>query len=389
MIPYGRQHINDDDVASVVEVLKSDWLTQGPAVPRFESALASYTGARHAVAVTNGTAALHLACLALDLRPGDYLWTVPNTFVATANAARCCGADVDFVDIDPRTYLMSVEALAGKLERASREKKLPKIVAPVHFAGQSCDMRSIHALGRRFGFRIVEDAAHAIGADYLDGKVGNCRYSDIAIFSFHPVKIITTGEGGALTTNDSALATRLAELRTHGITRDSGRMNGPSEGDWYYQQIELGLNYRLTDLQAALGISQMKRIDGFIAWRRSLAARYDERLSNLPLTTPWQDPDGRSAYHLYPIRLDIDRLRKTRREIFDELRAAGIGVNVHYIPVHLQPYYRALGFKDGDYPNAERYYAGAITLPLFATMTDEEQATVIERLHAILAAAFR
>jgi UDP-4-amino-4,6-dideoxy-N-acetyl-beta-L-altrosamine transaminase len=387
MIPYGRQHISDDDIAAVVDVLKSDWLTQGPAVPRFEKVLASYAGAQHAVAVSNGTAALHIACLALDLGPGDRLWTVPNTFVATANAARYCGADVDFVDIDPRTYAMSVDALAEKLANAERAGRLPKVVVPVHFAGQSCDMRGIQALARQYGFRVIEDAAHAIGADYLGEKVGCCRFSDIAAFSFHPVKIITTAEGGALTTNDNGLAQRLSELRTHGITREADRMQGPSEGGWYYQQIELGLNYRLTDVQAALGASQMKRIDAFIARRRALAARYDERLWNLPLTTPWQDPAGRSAYHLYPIRLHVERLKVTRRDVFERLRAGGIGVQVHYIPVHLQPYYRALGFKEGDFPATERYYAGAITLPLFATMTDDEQDVVIERLHEILAGA--
>lgn len=387
MIPYGRQHISEEDIAAVVEVLKSDWLTQGPAVPRFEQALAAYTGARHAIAVSNGTAALHLACLALDLGPGDVLWTVPNTFVATANAARYCGADVDFVDIDPRTYCMSVDALAEKLAAAAQARRLPKIVAPVHFAGQSCDMRSIHSLVRKHGVRVIEDAAHAIGADYRGEKVGSCRYSDIAIFSFHPVKIVTTGEGGALTTNDPGLAQRLSELRTHGITRDPSRMLGDPEGDWSYQQIELGLNYRLTDIQAALGSSQMKRIETFIARRRALAARYDERLSNLPLTTPWQDPSGRSAYHLYPIRLNVERITRPRRQIFDELRSSGIGVQVHYIPVHLQPYYRALGFGEGDFPESERYYAGAITLPLFGTMTDEDQDTVIESLHGVLAGA--
>lgn len=387
MIPYGRQDISDDDVEAVVRILRSDWLTQGPAVPAFETTLAAYVGARHAVAVSNGTAGLHLAYLALGLGPGDRLWTVPNTFVATANAALYCGADVDFVDIDSRSYCMSVEALATKLEVAKREGKLPKIVAPVHFAGQSCDMRAIHALGQRYGFRIVEDAAHAIGADYLGEKVGCCRYSDIAVFSFHPVKIVTTGEGGALTTNDANLATVLAELRTHGITRDPERMDGANEGGWYYEQIALGLNYRLTDLQAALGTSQMKRIDSFIARRRALAARYDDALANLQLVTPWQHPDSRSAYHLYPIRLRLAQLRRSRREVYDSLRSSGIGVQVHYIPVHFQPFYRKLGFKPGDFPEAERYYEGAITIPLFAAMTDDEQATVIERVRDIVTGA--
>lgn len=387
MIPYGRQDIGEEDIAAVVAVLRSDWITQGPTVPAFEEAIANYVGARYAVAVANGTAALHLAYLTLGLGPGDWLWTVPNTFVATANAGLYCGATVDFVDIDPDTYLMSVEALERKLADAERTGRLPKIVTPVHFAGQSCDMRAVHALGRRYGFRIVEDAAHAIGADYLEGKVGCGRYSDIAIFSFHPVKIVTTGEGGALTTNDPTLAARLAELRTHGITREPNRMDGASEGPWYYEQVELGLNYRLTDIQAALGLSQMKRLNAFVARRRALAARYDERLSNLPLVTPAQRSDGRSAYHLYPIRLRLDRLRKSRREIFEALRAADIGVQVHYIPVHLQPYFRKFGFKEGDFPESERYYAGAITLPLFAKLTEAEQDTVVERVTAIVTAA--
>jgi UDP-4-amino-4,6-dideoxy-N-acetyl-beta-L-altrosamine transaminase len=387
MIPYGRQDISDDDVEAVVRTLRSEWLTQGPAVPAFEAALASYVGARHAVAVSNGTAALHLAYLVLGVGPGDCVWTVPNTFVATANAALYCGAEVDFVDIDPRSWCMAVEALAAKLEVAKRENRLPKVVTPVHFAGQSCDMQAIHGLSQRYGFRIVEDAAHAIGADYLGEKVGSCRYSDIAVFSFHPVKIVTTGEGGALTTNDAALATALSELRTHGITRDTERMDGGAEGGWYYEQIALGLNYRLTDLQAALGTSQMKRIDAFIARRRTLAARYDDALANLPLVTPWQHPDGRSAYHLYPIWLRLAQLRRSRREVFDILRASGIGVQVHYIPVHLQPYYRNLGFKPGDFPASERYYEGAITIPLFSAMTDEEQATVVERIREIVTGA--
>jgi UDP-4-amino-4,6-dideoxy-N-acetyl-beta-L-altrosamine transaminase len=384
MIPYGRQHIDGEDIDAVIAVLKSEWLTQGAAVPAFEHALATYTGARHVVAVANGTAALHLAYLALDLGPGDWLWTVPNTFVATANAALYCGARVDFVDIDPLTYLMSVEALSEKLLLAEHAGKLPKIVAPVHFAGQSCDMRAIHSLAQRYGFRVVEDAAHAIGADYLDGKVGSACYSDIAIFSFHPVKIITTGEGGALSTNDARLAERVSELRTHGITRDIAHMEGQSHGPWYYEQTELGLNYRLTDIQAALGLSQMKRLDAFVTRRRALAARYDDELQNLALVIPYQADHSRSAYHLYPIWLRLEHLKASRREIFESLRNSGIGVQVHYIPVHLQPYYRKQGFKLGDFPVAERYYEGEITIPLFAAMTDVEQSLVIERISSTL-----
>ncbi len=386
MIPYGRQDIDEDDVAAVVAALRSDFITQGPAIDAFEAAVARYVGAPHAVAVCNATAALHVAYLSLGLSAGDRLWTVPNTFVATANAARFCGAEVDFVDIAGDTYLMDVEALAGKLAQARRHGRLPKVVAPVHFAGQSCDMRAIRALADDYGFKIVEDAAHAIGADYLDGKVGDCRFSDLCVFSFHPVKIVTTGEGGIVTTKDPALAKRLGELRSHGTTRDPSRMDGPSEGPWYYQQIELGLNYRMTDLQAALGASQMKRIDAFVARRRALAARYDEALATLPLVLPAQNPDGRSAFHLYPIQLRLETIGRTRREIFDRLRAAGIGVNVHYIPVHLQPYYRRRGFKPGDFPQSERYYERAISIPLFAAMTDSEQSEVVARLSETLLA---
>ncbi|MGQ0654640.1 MAG: UDP-4-amino-4,6-dideoxy-N-acetyl-beta-L-altrosamine transaminase [Betaproteobacteria bacterium] len=371
MIPYGRQDIGDDDIAAVVEVLKSDWLTTGPAIDRFEQHVAARCGAAHAAAVSNGTVALHIACRALGLGPGDTLWTSPNTFVASANCARYCGAEVDFVDIDPRTYNMD----AGLLEKKLKQGKPPKIVVPVHFAGQPCDMEAIGALARRYGFALIEDASHAIGATYKGEPVGNCRHSDITVLSFHPVKIVTTAEGGMTLTNRTELAGRLAILRTHGITRDPTRMEKGSQGPWYYEQVDLGYNYRMTDLQAALGSAQLRRIDEFLARRRALAARYDKLLADLPVTRPWQHAEGVSAWHLYVIHV-----RAERRRVFDALRAHGVGANVHYIPVHLQPYYRALGFKAGDFPYAEAYYAGAITLPLFPRMTDADQDRVVDAL---------
>ena len=381
MIPYGRQDITPEDIAAVEAVLRSDFLTQGPAVPGFEQALAAYCGAARGVAMNSATSALHVACLALGLGPGDRLWTSPNTFVASANCGLYCGAEVDFVDTDPATYNMSVAALEARLVAAAAEGRLPKVVIPVHFAGQSCEMRAIHALGQQYGFRIIEDASHAVGATYLGEPVGNCRYSDITIFSFHPVKIITTAEGGMAMTNDPALAERMERLRSHGITRDPAAMAWDSEGPWYYQQVELGYNYRITDLQAALGHSQLARLDDYVARRHAIAARYDAALAGLPLTTPWQHPDSRSALHLYPIRLhDASR----RREVFEALRAAGIGVNVHYIPVHTQPHYHRLGFRPGDFPEAERYYAGAISLPMFPTLTPAQQDEVVAALARVL-----
>lgn len=381
MIPYGRQDITPEDIAAVEAVLRSDFLTQGPAVPGFEQALAAYCGAARGVAMNSATSALHVACLALGLGPGDRLWTSPNTFVASANCGLYCGAEVDFVDTDPATYNMSVAALEARLVAAAAEGRLPKVVIPVHFAGQSCEMRAIHALGQQYGFRIIEDASHAVGATYLGEPVGNCRYSDITIFSFHPVKIITTAEGGMAMTNDPALAERMERLRSHGITRDPAAMAWDSEGPWYYQQVELGYNYRITDLQAALGHSQLVRLDDYVARRHAIAARYDAALAGLPLTTPWQHPDSRSALHLYPIRLH-DAAR--RREVFEALRAAGIGVNVHYIPVHTQPHYHRLGFRPGDFPEAERYYAGAISLPMFPTLTPAQQDEVVAALARVL-----
>lgn len=384
-IPYARQSIAQADIDAVVGVLRSDWLTQGPAIERFEEEVGRSCGAGHAIAVSNGTAALHLACLALGLGPGDLLWTSPNTFAASANCARYCGAEVDFVDIDPRTYNLSVEALAAKLEQAKRSGRLPKIVMPVHFGGRPCDMPAIAGLAQKYGFRVVEDASHAVGAEIASEKVGACAHSDIAVFSFHPVKIVTTGEGGMLLTRDPGLASRLRLLRTHGITRAVEQMEGESDGPWYYQQIALGYNYRMTDLQAALGCSQMRRLDQFLARRRALAARYRTMLLGLPLSTPVADDATRSSWHLYVIQLELESLRRSRREIFERLRAAGVQVNVHYIPVHLHPYYRDLGFRGGAYPACEHYYDRAMSLPMFFELSDADQdrvcATLRESLH--------
>lgn len=383
MIPYGRQEITQTDIDAVVAVLRSDFLTQGPAVPLFEQAVGDYCGSLHAVAVNSATSALHLACMALGIGPGDWLWTSPITFVASANCGLYCGAQVDFVDIDPHTYNLSVDRLAEKLAQAEKIGKLPKVVVPVHLCGQPCNMAGIYALSKQYEFKIIEDASHAIGGKYKGEPIGNGRYSDITVFSFHPVKIITTGEGGMALTNDPLLAERMQLLRSHGIIRDSARMECESEGGWYYQQVELGYNYRMTDIQAALGISQLKRLDDFMRCRRVIAARYDAALAGLPLTTPWQHPDGVSALHLYPVRIR-DVAEGSRRRVFDGLRSRGIGVNVHYIPVHLQPYYRRLGFRAGDFPEAEHYYAEAVSLPMFPTLTGLEQGQVIDALKALL-----
>jgi UDP-4-amino-4,6-dideoxy-N-acetyl-beta-L-altrosamine transaminase len=380
MIPYGRQDISEDDIRAVTEVLRSDWLTQGPAIERFEQQVAQYCGARYAVAVSNATAALHIACLAAQLKPGGVLWTSPNTFVASANCALYCGATVDFVDIDPHTCNMSVDALERKLAQAQRDGGLPDVVVPVHFAGQSCDMARIHALARDYGFTVIEDASHAIGGRYRDKAVGSCAFSDMTVFSFHPVKIVTTGEGGMVLTNSPELVERLRLLRSHGITRDPALMEGAPAGAWDYQQVTLGFNYRMTDLQAALGASQMGRLDAFVARRRQLADRYDHLLAGLGLVLPGRDAQASSAWHLYVVRVPGERAR-----VFDTLRRLGIGVNVHYIPVHTQPYYRQLGFRDGDFPAAEQYYRDAITLPLFAAMTEAQQDQVVAALKQALA----
>jgi UDP-4-amino-4,6-dideoxy-N-acetyl-beta-L-altrosamine transaminase len=380
-IPYGRQTISSSDVAAVEKVLRSDFLTQGPAVPAFEAAVSRHCGAKHAVAVNNATSALHLACLALDVGRGDVVWTSPVTFVASANCALYCGAEVDFVDIDPKTYNLSLEHLAEKLSRARKAGSLPKVVIPVHLAGQSCDMAAIHALARQYGFKVIEDASHAIGGRYKGEPVGNCRYSDITIFSFHPVKIITTGEGGMALTNDEHLARRLGSLRSHGLTTEAAAMHPREPGEiWNYQQIELGFNCRLTDIQAALGSSQMERLDEFVARRHVIAEHYDRTLSSLPVITPWQHPDTYSSYHLYIIRLKLADIRKTHRQIYNAMRAAGVLVNLHYIPVYRQPYYERMGFAAGYCPNAERYFADALSIPMYAGLTDEDQEAVIRAL---------
>lgn len=382
MIPYGRQNINAADIDAVVAVLQSDSLTQGPAVPAFEAALSTRCGGTHGIAVSNATAALHLACLALEVGPGDTVWTTPNTFVASANCARYCGAQVDFVDIDPITFNLCTIALSDKLRLAKAEGRLPKVVIPVHFAGLPCDMAEIARLGAEYGFRIIEDASHAIGSHYLGQATGNCRYSDITVFSFHPVKIITTGEGGMALTADPDLANRLRLLRSHGITRDPAEMTATSDGPWFYQQVALGFNYRMTDLQAALGNSQLKRLDNFLNRRRQLVARYDALLAKLPVGRQQRPDDRESAHHLYVVRLIGKGSQRLR--VFQALRAAGIGVNVHYIPVYLQPDYLRLGFARGHCPSAEQYYAEAISLPLHPDLTDEDQDFIVATLERSL-----
>jgi UDP-4-amino-4,6-dideoxy-N-acetyl-beta-L-altrosamine transaminase len=386
MIPYGRQDINQADIDAVIAVLHSDFLTQGPALTRFEKTVTNYCGAKHAVAVSSSTAALHIACLALNLGPGDWLWTSPNTFVASANCALYCGAQVDFVDIDPRTYNLSVECLADKLAIAEKNGKLPKVVMPVHLCGQSCDMATIHGLSIQYGFKIIEDASHAIGGKYKNEHIGNCRYSDITVFSFHPVKIITTGEGGMALTNNPELADRMQRCRSHGITSDTNEMQ-PRYSDeiWNYQQISLGFNYRMTDLQAALGASQMARLDEFVTKRQQIAERYNNELAGLALQTPLQHTDSYSSYHLYPIRVKLAEAKKTQRQVYDALQLAGINVNLHYIPVYRQPFYESMGFKAGYCPEAEQYHRDAITIPMYPAMTASDQSKVIHTLKEVLA----
>ena len=380
MIPYGRQDIQPADIDAVVSVLRSDFLTQGPMVPRFERIVADRVRAKYALAVNSATAALHIACVALDLGPGDVLWTVPNTFVASANCARYCGADVDFVDIDPATWNLSVAALEEKLIDARRSNRLPKVVVPVHFSGQPTDQERIWELAQEFGFRVIEDASHAIGASRAEEPVGSCRWSDITVFSFHPVKIVTTGEGGMALTNQLPLAQRMALVRSHGITREAGLFTQVSADEtaapWHYEQQMLGYNYRMTDIHAALGVAQMQRLDEYVDRRNVLAQRYDAALRGLPLRLPCVRPGNRSAFHLYVVRLDGSST--TQRELGDAMRAGGVGVNLHYAPVHLQPYYRALGFRPGQFPEAEAYARTALTLPLFPKLTDEEQDRIVQ-----------
>ena len=383
-IPYGSQNINQQDIDAVVAVLHSDWLTQGRAIDRFEQAVADYCGVKYAIAVSSATAALHIACLAIGLGEQDYLWTSPNTFVASANCGLYCGAKVDFVDIDPHTYNLSVEALEQKLANASKQGCLPKVLVPVHFAGQSCDMEKIAALSQQYGFHVLEDASHAIGGKYQGKAIGSCEFSDLVVFSFHPVKIITTGEGGMVLTNREDLYEKLIRLRSHGITRNPDLIQGESHGAWYYQQLELGFNYRMTDIQAALGVSQMQRLGEFISKRRYLAQRYNHLLKDLPITLPYQHPDTESSWHLYVIHLHLHKISKTHRQVFEELRQAGIGVNLHYIPVHTQPYYQNLGFKWGDFPSSEWYYKSAISIPLYYGLSKEDQNRVVDNLREIL-----
>ncbi len=384
MIPYGKQDINQQDIDSVLDVLKSDFLTQGPQVPAFEKAITDQTGSQFALAVNSATSALHIACLALGLGPGDWLWTSPITFVASANCGLYCGAQVDFVDIDSDTYNMCPKRLEEKLIKAKAENKLPKVVVPVHLCGQPCDMAAIGKLAKEYGFKVIEDASHAIGGRYQGQPIGSCAYSDITVFSFHPVKIVTTAEGGAALTNDKELADRMTLLRSHGITREPELMRGNPHGGWYYQQVDLGFNYRMTELQAALGVSQMTRLDEFVSARHELAQGYYTKLSELPLVLPYQLPDTYSGLHLFVIRLRLNEIELTHKQVFDALRDNGIGVNLHYIPVHTQPYYQDMGFADGDFPESERYYREAISLPMFHGMTEEQQNTVVSTLKKIL-----
>lgn len=385
MIPYGRQEITEEDISEVEKILRSDFLTQGPTVPKFENRVASYCGVSYSIAVNSATSALHIACLALNLGDGDWLWTSPNTFVASANCGKYCGANIDFVDIDPKTYNMSVDALSEKLINAEKSGKLPKIVVPVHFAGQPCDMPAIFELSKRYGFKIIEDASHAIGASYSQNKIGSCKYSDITVFSFHPVKIITTAEGGMALTNNKDIADKLLRLRTHGITNEKKKMSErPKDEIWNYQQIDLGYNYRMNDIQAAIGLSQLNRLDEYIKSRQNIAKHYNSELKNLSLTIPWQSQNIYSSYHLYPILIQTETISFSQRQVYDELKKNNIAANLHYIPVHRHPYYENLGFKKNDFPVAEDFHRKAISIPIYPMLDIDKQNKVIKVLKQIL-----
>lgn len=371
-IPYGRQNINEDDINAVVEVLKSDFLTTGPKIAEFEEKFADYVGAKYAVAVSNGTAALHIACLAAGLKEGDEVITTPITFAASANCALYCGAKPVFADIDSVTYNIDYREIEKHITSRT------KAIIPVHYTGQPCDMDEIHKIAGKYNLLVIEDAAHAVGAEYKGRKIG--ALSDMTEFSFHPVKHITCGEGGIVTTNNEQLYEKLKLYRTHGITRNAGEMSR-QDGPWYYEQIDLGFNYRITDFQAALGISQLSRVDLFLKRRREIAVRYDEAFENVPgITIPSQMEGTRSAYHLYVIKVD----KKIRRELFEYLRACNIGVNVHYIPVYTFPYYREHGYMNVKCANAEEFYSSIISLPIYYDLTDAEQEYVIDKIISFL-----
>jgi UDP-4-amino-4,6-dideoxy-N-acetyl-beta-L-altrosamine transaminase len=385
IIPYGRQSISEADIQSVVDVLRSDFLTQGQVVPSFEKALATYCHARHGVAVNSATSALHIACLALDLGPGDWLWTSAITFVASANCGLYCGAQVDFVDINPRTFNMCPIALEKKLIEAQVQGRLPKVVIPVHMCGQPCDMAAINALSIQYGFNIIEDASHAIGARYKQEPIGNCRFSDITVFSFHPVKIITTAEGGMAVTNDVTLAKKMYQFRSHGISNATLEMQSrPEDEIWNYQQLALGFNYRMTELQAALGLSQLKKLDEFVNTRQNIAMFYDQEFKTMPIKTPWQHPDAYSSFHLYPIQIELSTVNKTQKEIYQALTNLGIQVNLHYIPLYRQPYFERMGFKQGYCPEAEQYFRSSMSIPVFVDLSRKQQKKVVEALRSVL-----
>tara|TARA_Y100000589_G_scaffold305927_1_gene320270 strand:+ start:10812 stop:11981 length:1170 start_codon:yes stop_codon:yes gene_type:complete len=383
-IPYGRQDIDDEDINNVVKVLKSDFITQGPTVPLFENLLSKYTHGKYSFCLNSATSALHLACLSLGLKKGDIVWTSPISFVASANCALYCGAKVDFIDIDPFSYNMSVKKLEEKLINAKKEGDLPKIVIPVHLSGQSAEMIKIKELSKEFNFKIIEDASHALGGSYKNEKIGSCKFSDLTVFSMHPVKMITTGEGGVITTNNKLIAKKIKSLRSHGITKDTLDMTKVPDGLWYYEQLELGYNYRMPDINAALGITQLDKLDKFVSKREEIANYYDKNLIDLPLKTPHQIPNCVSSRHLYIIRIDNKHSKFKHKDIFSRLRDSNIGVNLHYIPIHLQPYFQNLGFIKGQFPEAEKYYEEAISLPIFTKLTKREQDYVIDTLRKLI-----